>query len=119
VEEGVPASSSLKYNKSFPRKDFHSNHLNTQGSGKPVNLGMKKFGDNPHKPLKCWECRETHLRRNCPRLSSTNRTVVHNLQEASTVGDVGRSLHWINVAIDGRLTTSLVEIEGKINGCFN
>jgi hypothetical protein len=53
--------------KSFPRKDFHSNHPNTQGSGKPVNLGMKKFGDNPREPLKCWECREPHLRRNCPR----------------------------------------------------
>jgi hypothetical protein len=51
-------------------------------------------------------------------LSSTNRTVVHNLQEASTVGDVGRSLHRINAAIDGRQAdhqSSVVEIEGKIN----
>jgi hypothetical protein len=87
--------------KSFSRKDFHSNLPNTQGSGKPVNLGMRRFGDNSHEPLKCWECGEPHLRRNCPRLSSTNRTVVHNLQEASTVGDVGRSLHRINAAIDG------------------
>jgi predicted aspartyl protease len=89
-----------------------------QGSGKPVNLGMKKFGDNPHEPLKGWECGEPHLRRNCPHLSSTNITVVHNLQEASMVGDVGRSLHQINAAIDGRQAdhqSSVVEIEGKIN----
>ena len=33
--------------KSFPRKDFHSNHLNAQGSGKLVNLGTKKFGATP------------------------------------------------------------------------
>jgi hypothetical protein len=79
---------------------------------------MKKFGDNSREPLKCWECGEPHLRRNCPCLISANRTVVHNLQEASTVGDVGRSLHRINAAIDGRQAdhqSSVVEIEGKIN----
>jgi hypothetical protein len=80
---------------------------------------MKKFGDNSHEPLKCWECGEPHLRRNYPCLIAANRTFVHNLQEASTVGDVGRSLHQINVAIDGRQVdhqSSVVEIEGKING---
>ena len=87
--------------KSFPRKDFHSNHLNTQGSGKLVNPGTKKFGDSYRETLKCWECREPHLRRNCPHLIAANNTAVHNLQEASTVGDMGRSLHRINVAIDG------------------
>jgi hypothetical protein len=40
--------------KRFPRKDFHSNHPNTQGSGKMINLGMKKFRGSPHEPLKCW-----------------------------------------------------------------
>jgi len=42
--------------KSLTRKDFHSNNRYAQGSGKPMNLGMKKFGDIPHEPLKCWEC---------------------------------------------------------------
>jgi hypothetical protein len=40
------------------------------------------------------------------------------LHEASTVGDVGKSLHLINVAINGRQDdhqSSVVEIEGKIN----
>jgi hypothetical protein len=104
--------------KIFPRKYFHSNNPNTQGGGKPVNLGTKKFGDNPREPLKCWECGEPHLRRNCPHLISANRTIVHNLQEASTVGDVGRSLHRINAVVDGRQAdhqSSVVEIEGKIN----
>jgi len=72
-----------------------------QGSGKPVNLGMKKFGDNACEPLKCWECGETHLRRNCPRLVSTNKVGVHNLLESLTVGDMERSLHHINASIDG------------------
>jgi hypothetical protein len=40
------------------------------------------------------------------------------LQEASTVGGVGRSLHWISETIDGQQAnhqSSVVEIEGKIN----
>jgi hypothetical protein len=48
----------------------------------------------------------------------TKRTIVHNLQESSTAGDVGRSLHRINPAIDGRQAdhqSFVVEIKGKIN----
>jgi hypothetical protein len=40
------------------------------------------------------------------------------LQEASTVGDMGRSLHRINATIDGRQAdhqSSVVEVEGKIH----
>jgi hypothetical protein len=51
-------------------------------------------------------------------LNSTNRTIVHNLQEASIVGDVGRSLHQIKAVVDGRQDehqSFVVEIEGKIN----
>jgi hypothetical protein len=79
--------------KSFPRKYSHFNHPNALSSGKPVNLGMKKFGDNSREPLKFWECGEPHLRMNCPHLISANRTAIHNLKEASIVGDVARSLH--------------------------
>jgi hypothetical protein len=104
--------------KNFQRKYFHSNNQNTQGGGRPVNLGAKKIGDNPREPLKCWECGEPHLRRNCPRLTSAARTTVHNLQEASTVGDVGRSMHIINAVVDGRQVdhqSTIVEVEGKVN----
>jgi hypothetical protein len=117
-EKGYQPAPYRNATKKNSRNDFQSNHPNTQGSGKPVNLGMKKFGDISHEPLKCWECGEPHLRRNCPCLISANRTVVHNLQEASMVGDVGRSLHHINAAIDGQQPdhhSSVVEIKGKIN----
>jgi hypothetical protein len=83
-----------------------------------LNLGTERFGDNASEPLKCWECGEPHLRRNCPRLIAANITVVHNLQEASTVGDMGRSLHRINATIDGRQAdhqSSVVEVEDKIH----
>jgi hypothetical protein len=104
--------------KRFPKNDFQSKDQNMQGSSKPINLGSKNFGDNPCEPLKCWECGEPYLRRNCPCLNSTNRTTVQNLQEASTMGDVGRSMHWINAIVDGRQydhQSCVVEIEGKIN----
>jgi hypothetical protein len=80
-------------------------------------LGFKKIVDNPREPLKCWECGEPHLRRNCPRLNPTSRTSIHNLQEATTVGDIGKSIHKINVSIEGRQVdhqSTVVEIEGKI-----
>jgi hypothetical protein len=70
--------------KGFQRKDYHSNTQNSQGGNKKTNLGVKKVGDSPREPLKCWECGEPHLRRNCPCLNPTTRTSVHNLQEAST-----------------------------------
>ena len=51
-------------------------------------------------------------------MTSATRTTVHNLHEASTVGDVGRILHQINAVVDGRQVdhqSTMVEIEGKIN----
>jgi hypothetical protein len=107
--------------KNFPRKYFHSNNQNTQGGGKPVNLGTNKFGDTPTELLKCRECGEPHLRRNFPRLTSSARTIIHKLQEASIVRDVGRSVHKINVAMDGRQDdhpSSVVEIEVKIDNTY-
>jgi hypothetical protein len=85
----------------FQRKYFHGSNQNTQGGARPVNLAAKKFRDNPREPPKCWECGEPHLRRNCPHLTSTAMTTVHNLKEASTVGDVGKSVQKINAVVDG------------------
>ena len=104
--------------KGFQKKDYYSNTQSTQGGGRIAKLGVNKDGDSPIEPLKCWECGEPHLRRNCPRLTSTARTTVHNLQEASTVGDMGRSMHKINAAVDGRQVdhqSTIMKVEGKIH----
>jgi hypothetical protein len=64
------------------------------------------------------ECGEPHLRINCPCLISTARNSVHNLQEASTIGVMGRSVHRINVVVDGRQDdhqSIIMEVEGKIH----
>jgi hypothetical protein len=117
-KKGYQPTSFQNVAKSFPRKYFQSDNQNTQGGGKPVNLGTNKFGDIPKEPFKCWECGEPRLRRNCPRLTSVARTTGHKLLEAFIVGDVGKSLHKINAVMDGQQVdhqSTIVEVEGKIN----
>jgi hypothetical protein len=58
-----------------------------------------------------------HLLRNCPYINYTNKTI-QNIQEASTIGDIGKSIHRINASLDGRQEyhqSTIVEIEGKIH----
>ena len=58
-----------------------------------------------------------HLWRNFPHLNQTNK-VVHNLQEASIVGEVGKSYHQINAALKNQQAyyqSAIVEIEGTIS----
>ena len=71
----------------------------------------------PKEPLKCWECGEPHLRRNCPRYSGAGK-MLHNLQEASTVGEIGKNYHKIHAALEDRQAdhqSAIVEIEGIIS----
>jgi hypothetical protein len=73
--------------------------------------------DNPKKePLKCWGCGEEHLLRDCPHRQQNNRRV-YNIQEATTVNDVARSMPWIYAAVDNKQAdhqASVVEMEGMI-----
>jgi hypothetical protein len=61
----------------------------------------------PREPLKCWGCGEPHLLRNCPYKNSANKTI-QNIQEASIVGDIGKSIHRINATLDGRQARSSI-----------
>ena len=71
----------------------------------------------PKEPLKCWECEGTHIQRNFPLLGESNK-IVHNLQEASTVGEIVKSLHRINATLEDwheYQQFAIVEIEGTIS----
>jgi hypothetical protein len=117
MEERFPTSPFCNMTKGFQRKDYPSNTQHAQGGNKPVNLGFKKIVDSPREPLKCWECGEPHLEK-FSMLKPINKTSVHKLQEASTVGDIGRSIHKINASLDGRQAyhqSTIVEVEGKIH----
>ena len=82
-----------------------------------MHLGLKETVGTPNEPLKCWECKGPYLRRNFPLLGESNKDV-HNLKEASTVGEIGKSFHRINAALKNRQEDhqfAIVEIEGTIS----
>jgi hypothetical protein len=78
---------------------------------------MPEKTNNPKKePLKCWGCGEENLLRDCPHRQQ-NSQKVYNIQEATTVIDVARSVSQIYVALDNNQVdhqASVVEIEGMI-----
>ena len=71
----------------------------------------------PKEPMKCWECGEPHLRRNCSRYNGASK-MLHNLQEASIVGEIGKNYHKIHAVLEDRQAdnqSAIVEIEGIIS----
>ena len=89
----------------LPRNLQGNSYINNeqlpQKNYKPMNLGPKGTMGAPKDPLKCWEWGYPHLQRNYPCLNQSNK-FFHNLQEASTVGEVGKSHHHINAALENR-----------------
>ena len=73
--------------------------------------------NNPKKePMKCWGCGEEHLVRDFPHRQKNSRKV-YNIQEATIVNDVARTVSHIYVALDNNQAdhqASVVEIEGMI-----
>eukprot|EP00253_Pinus_taeda_P019019 PITA_19019 len=67
-------------------------------------------------PLQCWGCGGTHYIKNCPQRKGTEQ--LSQIHEASTVGEVGRSIPRINAALEDRQAEywpTMVEFEGKIS----
>jgi hypothetical protein len=82
-----PAWSVLQQN--FPSVDG-----NKTSGPIPVNTNNPK-----REPLKCWGCGEEHLLRDYPHRQQNSRKV-YNIQEATTVNDVARSVSQIYAALD-------------------
>eukprot|EP00253_Pinus_taeda_P019414 PITA_19414 len=67
-------------------------------------------------PVQCWGCGGSHYIKNCPQRKGTKQ--LSQIHEASTVGEVGRSVPRINAALEDRQTEyqpTMVEFEGKIS----
>eukprot|EP00253_Pinus_taeda_P005349 PITA_05349 len=67
-------------------------------------------------PLQCWGCGGPHYIKNCPQRKGTEQ--LSQIHEASTVGEVGRSVPRINAALEDRQAEyqpTMVEFEGKIS----
>jgi hypothetical protein len=99
-----PARSVLQQN--FPSVDGS----NTSG---PIPV---KTNNPKREPLKCWGCGEEHLLRDCPHRQKNSRKV-YNIQEATTVNDVARSVPQIYAALDNNQADHqalVVEVEGML-----
>jgi hypothetical protein len=101
---------------SFPTRSVHQQNFPSQSGNKPFGSTPGKI-DNPKKePLKCWGCGEGHLLRDCPHRQQNSRRI-YNVQEATTVNDVARSMPQIYAAVDNKQAdhqASVVEMEGMI-----
>eukprot|EP00253_Pinus_taeda_P001879 PITA_01879 len=67
-------------------------------------------------PVQCWGCGGPHYIKNCPQRKGTEQ--LSKIHEASTVGEVGRSVPRINAALEDRQAEyqpTMVEFEGKIS----
>jgi hypothetical protein len=67
--------------------------------------------------MQCLGCKGDHRFRDCPRRSEKGR-VVHNVQQAKTMEDMGRYVPRIYVALDNKqekYQSHMLEVEGMIN----
>jgi hypothetical protein len=119
-KKGIKSSGFKNYKKNprmnYParsvlQQNFPSSDENKTSGPIPVKT------NNPKKePLKCWGCGEEHLPRDCPHRKQ-NSQKFYNIQEATTVNDVARSVPQIYAALDNNQAdhqASVVEIEGMI-----
>jgi len=66
--------------------------------------------------LKCWDCGEPHYFKDCPNKKKGFGNV-HLIQEATTIGEITRSIPQISAALENRQAeyqTSMVEVEGTL-----
>eukprot|EP00253_Pinus_taeda_P025293 PITA_25293 len=67
-------------------------------------------------PVQCWGCGGPHYIKNCPQRKRNEQ--LSQIHEASTIGEVGRSVPIINAALEDRQVEyqpTMVEFEGKIS----
>eukprot|EP00253_Pinus_taeda_P011178 PITA_11178 len=85
----------------------------TKGNGQQIRLDNEGV---TRPPVQCWGCGGPHYIKNCPQRKGTEQ--LSQIQEASTVGEVGRSIPRINAALEDRQAEyqpTMVEFEGNIS----
>jgi hypothetical protein len=102
---------------SLPTRSVYQQNFPSQSGNKPFRAVPSKTDNTKREPLKCWGCGEEHLLRDCLHRKQNNGRV-YNIQEATTVNDVARSMPQIYAALDNRQVdhqASVVEMEGTIS----
>ena len=66
--------------------------------------------------MECWGCKENHRYRDCPHRNDKVR-VLHNVQQAETMEDMGSRIPRIYAALDNKQAeyqSHMIEVEGMI-----
>jgi hypothetical protein len=101
---------------SFPSRSVHQQNFPFQSRNKPFGSTSGTIDNLKKERLKCWGCGEEHLLRDCLHRQQNSRRI-YNIQEATTVNDVARSVPQIYAALDNKQANnqvSVVEMEGMI-----
>eukprot|EP00253_Pinus_taeda_P019224 PITA_19224 len=101
-------------NRFAPRTVFKSRNTNES----KVSEQQPKWDNDgiARPPVQCWGCGGPHYIKNYPQRKGTEQ--LSQIHEASTVGEVGRSIPRINAALEDRQAEyqpTMVEFEGKIS----
>jgi hypothetical protein len=92
----------------LPTKSVYQQNFPSQSGNKPFGEASGKTDNPKREPLKCWGCGEEHLLRDFPYRKHNNRRV-YNIQEATTVNDVARSMPQIYATLDNRQVTTKIQ----------
>ena len=106
-----------KYSRgSLPARSVYQQNFSSQSGIKDFHIVPIKTDNLKKEPLKCWGCGENHRLRDFPHRQQNSKGV-YNIQEATTVNDVARSMPQIYVAMDNNQDDHqalVVELEGMI-----
>jgi hypothetical protein len=120
-KKGIKSPGFKNYKKNprmrFPSQSVHQQNFPSLGGNKTSGSIPVKTVNPKGEPLKCWGCGEEHILRDCPHRQQNSQRI-YNIQEATTVNDVARSVPEIYAALDNNQANhqaSVVEIEGMIS----
>jgi hypothetical protein len=101
----------------LPTKSVYQWNFPSQSGNKPFGTTLGKTDNTKRDPLKCWGCGEENMLRDCSHRKQNN-TGVYNIQEATTINNVSRSMPQIYASLDNRKDdhqASVVEMEGMVS----
>jgi hypothetical protein len=94
----------------------HQQNFSSQIRNKPVEHAKETTGETKKGPLQCWGCGEPHLLRDFPHRNHDIKRV-YNIQEATTINNVARSIPRIYATVENPQAdhqVSVVELESII-----
>jgi hypothetical protein len=95
-----------RFNRNEPNRNHHDQYAKGD-SKKEYSLGKRG-----RPPIQCWGCKEDHLYKDFPHRKDRVKTV-HNIQEATTVKDMGRIYAYLD-DLQEECQFNMIEVEGKI-----